>query len=103
MHLTVDSLIDVDNIITGSNNITLSKVNVKPYGCDKMYMDKDLIQDKLYQLIDQFSERTVNYRNCYFVLQENVFYFMMEMGELLRYYFLTISVMGCNFNKTCIK
>ena len=101
--MTVDSLIDVNNIITGSNNITLRKVNVKPYGCDKMYMDKDLIKDKLYQLIDQFSERKVNYRNCCFVLLENVIHFMMEMGELLRYYLLTISIMGCNFNKTCIK
>ena len=30
--LTVDSLIDISNAITGSNNFTLRKVNVKPYG-----------------------------------------------------------------------
>ena len=41
MHMIVDSLIDINNIITGSNNITLR--NVKPYEYDKMYMDKDLI------------------------------------------------------------
>ena len=52
MYLTVDSLIDISNIITGSNNITLRKVNVKAYGNYKMYMDKHLIADKLYQLID---------------------------------------------------
>ena len=53
MYLTVDSLEDISNIITGSNNITLRKVSsVKPRGYDKMYMDKDLIQDKLYQLVD---------------------------------------------------
>ena len=23
------------------------KVNVKPYGCDKMYIDKNLVEDKL--------------------------------------------------------
>ena len=40
MYLDVDSLIDMSNIITGSNNITLRKVNVQPYGCDKMYMAK---------------------------------------------------------------
>ena len=40
MYLDVDSLIDMNNIITGSNNITLRKVNVQPYGCDKMYMAK---------------------------------------------------------------
>ena len=52
MYLTVDSLIEINNIITGSNNITSRKVNVKPYGFDKMYMYKELIEDKLYQIID---------------------------------------------------
>ena len=36
MYLKVDSLIEINNIITGSNNITLTKVNVKRYGFDKM-------------------------------------------------------------------
>ena len=40
MYLDVDSLIDMNNIITGSNNITLRKVNVQPYGCNKMYIAK---------------------------------------------------------------
>ena len=53
MYFTVDSLIDINNIITSSNNVTLRKVNVKPYGYDKMYMDQDLIEDKLYELTDQ--------------------------------------------------
>lgn len=39
----------------GSNSITLIKVNVKPYECDKMYVDKDLIEDKWYQLLDKFN------------------------------------------------
>ena len=56
MYLTVDSLVEINNIISGSNNITLRKVNVKPYGFDKMYMDKELIEDKLYQIIDQFNK-----------------------------------------------
>ena len=47
MYLTVDSLIEINNI-TGSNNITLRKVNVKSYGFDKMYMEIELIKDKLY-------------------------------------------------------
>ena len=42
MYLTVGSLIDINNIITDSNNITISKVNVKPCEYDKMHMDKDL-------------------------------------------------------------
>ena len=52
MYLTVYSLIEMNNITTGSNNITLRKVNIKPYGFNKMYMDKELIEDKLYQIID---------------------------------------------------
>ena len=43
VYLTVDSLIDINNNTTGLNNITLRKFNVKPYGYDKMYMDKYLI------------------------------------------------------------
>ena len=36
-------MIEINNIITGSINFTLRKVNVKPYGFDKLYMDKELI------------------------------------------------------------
>ena len=39
MYLTVDPLIEINNIITGSNNITFRKVNVKPYGFNKTYLD----------------------------------------------------------------
>ena len=45
MCLIVDSLIEINNIMTGSNNITLRKVNVKSYEFDKMYMNKELIED----------------------------------------------------------
>ena len=40
MYLTVDSLIEITNKITDSNNATLRKSNVKPYRFDKMYIDK---------------------------------------------------------------
>ena len=30
MYLVLDSLIETNNIITGSNNITLTKINTKP-------------------------------------------------------------------------
>ena len=45
MHLKVDSLIEIKIIITASNNVTLIKININPYGWDKMYMDQDLIED----------------------------------------------------------
>ena len=59
MYLTVDFSIEINDIIASSNNIALRKVDVKPYGCDKMYMEKDLIEDKLYQIIDQYNERKI--------------------------------------------
>ena len=59
-YLTVDSLIDINNIITGSNSISLRKVIVKPCRYNNMYVDKDLIEDKLYQLVDQFNGRKIN-------------------------------------------
>ena len=44
-YLINDSLIEIKNVLTGSNNITLWKAHIKPYECDKMYIDKDLIED----------------------------------------------------------
>ena len=40
MFLSIDSLIDRNNIIIALNNNTLRKIYVKPYGYGKMYMDK---------------------------------------------------------------
>ena len=74
MYVIVDSVIDVNNIITGSINITLRKVTVKPFGYDKMYMNKGLIGDKLYQLVDQLNERKVNRRNFLQWKWENFLY-----------------------------
>ena len=98
MYLTVDLLLDINNIITGLNNITLRQVNVKPYGCDKIYMDKDLIENKLYQLLDQFSVRKNNHRDFYFALLDNIHPFYDGNGELVRCYLLAISIRGYNFN-----
>ena len=39
IYLTVDSVIEINNIIPISSNITLRKVNVEPYRFDEMYMD----------------------------------------------------------------
>ena len=68
IYLTADPLIDTNSIITGSNKVTLRKDNIKPYGCDKMCMDKDLIEDKLYQLLNEFNDRKITHRDFYFVL-----------------------------------
>ena len=70
--MTVNSLIDKNNIITGFNNIALRKVNIKAHGYDKTYIDKDLMEDTLHQSIDQFNERNVNHRYFYFALLSNI-------------------------------
>ena len=41
MYLTVDSLIDINNMITGLNDVTLRIVNARPDGYDKRYMDNN--------------------------------------------------------------
>ena len=43
MFLTIDSLIQINNLVRASNNITLRKVSIKPYEFNKIYMDRDLI------------------------------------------------------------
>ena len=84
MYLAVDSLIEINNIITGSDSITLKKVNVKPYGFDKMYMDKELIEDKLYQIIDQFNERKLYLQSFIQYSKTKYINFMVEMVERVR-------------------
>ena len=45
-------------------------------------MDKDLIKDKLYQLIDQFSETKTNPRDLYFALLDNIHPIYNENGRI---------------------
>ena len=44
-----------------------------------MYMDKDLMEDNLYELIDQFNERRINHRDFYFAFLSNIHPFYDEM------------------------
>ena len=53
MYLIVDSVIEINTIIPGSNNINLRRVIVKPRRINKMCMGKDLTENKLYQIMDQ--------------------------------------------------
>ena len=78
MYLNVDSLIETNNVITGSNNISLRKVDVNQYGFDKIYMDKELIKDKLYQVIHQFNERKITSKKIYLKLLNKIHRFYDE-------------------------
>ena len=59
LFLTVDSLITINNYITGSHNIQLRQINVKPAFYDKQYMDFTKIESELYRLGDQYNERII--------------------------------------------
>ena len=60
LFLTVDSLITINNYITGSRNIQLRQVNVRPaFYFNKQYMDFTRIESELYKLVDQFNERKI--------------------------------------------
>ena len=53
-----------------------------------MYVDKDLIEVKLYQLIDQFNKRKTDHRNFYFVLFDNIYTFYDENGRTYKILFV---------------
>ena len=78
MYLTADSLIQK---ITSSNITTLGKVNVKSHGSDKMYMNKELIEDKLYQTIDQFNKRKITSTKLYLILLNKIYQFYDGNGR----------------------
>ena len=61
LYLTVNPLIEINDITTGWNNITLRKVSVKPQVFGKTYMDNDLVEDKHYH----FNERKTTLVNFY--------------------------------------
>ena len=56
MFLTVDSLIHLNNLITGSNNLELRKVNIRPAGYYRSYMDWHNVEFALYALVDYFND-----------------------------------------------
>ena len=70
--MKVDYLIKINNIITCSNYVTLRKINVNPYEYDRIYMDKDLVEDSAYQTIDQFTERKITPLKFYSILLNKI-------------------------------
>ena len=60
LFLTVDSLITINNYITGSRNMQLRQVNVRPaFYFNKQYMDFAKIEPELYKVVDQFNDRKI--------------------------------------------
>ena len=96
MYLKVDTLIKINNIIIGSNNITLRKLNVKPYEFDKMYMDNELIEDKLYQITDQFTERKFTSIKFYSILLNKLHPFYYGNGKTCKILFANDDIIRQN-------
>ena len=87
MYLIVDNLIEINNIMTGSNTINLRKVNLKAYGFHKMYVDKEVIEDKFYQIIHQFIERNIISKKFYSILLNKIHPFYDGNGKTCKMLF----------------
>ena len=59
MFLTVDSLIHLNNLIAGSNNLQLRKVNVRPARYYRSYMDWCNVEFALYALVNYFNDHLI--------------------------------------------
>ena len=63
LFLTLDSLIEMNNLVLGQNNSSLRLCQVKPAGFDFEYMHFTEIASKLQVLIDKFNDRFVSKKN----------------------------------------
>lgn len=88
LFFTVDSLITINNIITNSTNLNLRSVNVKPYGCEKIYMDFTKIESELYSLIDQFNDRFISKRYFFKKFLDEIHPFLDGNGRLIKLCFI---------------
>ena len=61
LYLTVDSLIRMNNLITGSKNTYVRTCNVKPAGFNRQYMEANKIEAALYGLVDDFNDRKITH------------------------------------------
>ena len=65
LFLTVDSLMRLNNIITGAHNIHLRTHNIRPAGYHCVhYMTFDKIEAAFYCLVDDFIDRRILHRIC---------------------------------------
>ena len=83
MYLTVDPLIKINNLITVSKNNALRKI--KPYGFNKMYLDKYLTEDRLYQIIYQFNDRKITLVKFYSIILNEMHQFYDGNASRVRY------------------
>ena len=87
LFLTVDSLITLNNIITGSHNLSLRSVNVRPAFHKKQYMDFTKIEFELYRLVDAFNDRYITNREFYHTSLNEIHPFLDGNGRTCKLLF----------------
>ena len=85
--LTVDSLITLNNIVTGSNNLSLRSVNVRPAFYKKQYLDFTKIEFELYKLVDLFNDRYITNRQFYQTFLNEIHPFLDGNGRTCKILF----------------
>ena len=61
-----------------------------------MYMDKELIEDKLYQIIDQFNERKITSKKFYSILLNTIHKFYDRKGRTCKIMFANDDIIRQN-------
>ena len=59
-------------------------------GYDKKYMNKDLMEEKLNYLVDQFNERKINHRDFYSKLLDSIHTFYDGKERTCKILFISI-------------
>ena len=85
--LTVDSLITLNNIVTGSQNFLLRAVNVRPAFHKKQYMDFSKIEFELYKIVDAFNDRYITIRQFYHTFLNEIHPFLDGSGRTCKLLF----------------
>ena len=80
IYLTVDYFIEINNIISGSNNIILRKLMEKHIDLINIYGNKDLIKDNPYQIIYQSSKNKITSTKFCLILLNGILPFYDRNG-----------------------
>ena len=86
--LTVDLLILLNNIVTGSQNTHLRNCKVKPADFNKRFMDANKIELVLSALVDDFNDRRITHREFVLDFLDKI-HPATETAELVRFYLWT--------------
>ena len=84
---TVNSLIRLNNIITGSHNKDLRTCNVKAAGFNQQYMDIFKIRPALYGLVDQFNNRRLTTKEFCDIFLDQIHPFLDGNGSTCKVLF----------------